>query len=115
MNFVADESVDAPVVHLLRENQYDIIYITEDYAGYSDKDVLELANKHKRILLTQDKDFGELVYRLKQIHSGVILLRLEGLKPEQKAKFVLNAIKHHDKELQNSFTIIQHRLIRIRK
>ena len=65
MKFLADESVDDPVVVLLRENTYDVDYIKELCPGANDEVVLKLALGSNSILITMDKDFGELVYRKK--------------------------------------------------
>lgn len=62
MKFVADEGVDAPIVKRLRENGHDAFYIAESDRGISDEEVLEIANAESRILITRDKDFGELVF-----------------------------------------------------
>jgi len=56
--------------------------------------------------LTQDKDFGDLFFRLRQAHFGVILIRLEDFKPHLEAQIVLNAINAHKDELTLSFTVI---------
>jgi len=92
-----------------------VVYILETNQGIDDEFILAKANADKRILLTQDKDFGELIFRLKNAHHGVILIRLEGYKPAEKAEIVLNAIGKHSNELINSFTVIQPNAIRIRK
>ncbi len=92
-----------------------MVYILETNQGIDDEFILAKANADKRILLTQDKDFGELIFRLKNAHHGVILIRLEGYKPSEKAEIVLNAILKHSNELINSFTVIQPNAIRIRK
>ncbi|GAC1596626.1 MAG: hypothetical protein NVS3B19_19080 [Ginsengibacter sp.] len=115
MNLLADEGVDKPIVDELRNNGFDVVYILETNQGVSDEFILAMANTDKRLLLTQDKDFGELVFRLKNAHHGVILIRLEGYKPALKAEIVLNAIIKHTDELINSFTVIQPNAIRIRK
>ena len=115
MNLLADEGVDKPIVDELRNNGFDVIYILETNQGVDDEFILAMANADKRILLTQDKDFGELVFRLKNAHHGVILIRLEGHKPALKAKIVLKAIVKHKDELINSFTVIQPNAIRVRK
>ena len=115
MNFLADEGVDSPRVVHLREQGFDVRYIAEFAGGQPDERVLEIANAENRILITTDKDFGELVYRLRQIHPGVILLRLAGLSPAEKGRLCENAIRTHSSELSDSFTVIQHRMIRIRK
>ncbi len=74
-----------------------------------------MANADKRLLLTQDKDFGELVFRLKNVLFGVILIRLEGYKPALKGEIVLTMLIKHKNELVKSFTVIQPNAIRIRK
>ena len=91
MNLLADEGVDKPIVDELRNNGFDVIYILESNQGVDDEFILAMANAGKRILITQDKDFGELVFRLKNAHHGVILTRLEGHKPALKAEIVFKS------------------------
>ena len=114
MKFLADESVDDPVVVLLGKNTYDVDYIKEVCPGANDEVVLKLALDSNSILITMDKDFGELVYRKKQQHTGVILLRLEGHTPMQRANIVLSVFEKHATELVSAFTVIQPNLSRIR-
>lgn len=102
MNLLADEGVDKPIVDLLRNNGFDVVYILKTNHGADDEFILAMANADGRILLTQDKDFGELVFRLKNAHYGVILIRLEGYKPALKAEIVLNMLIKHDDELIKS-------------
>jgi len=115
MNFVADEGVDAAIVELLRSNKYEVHYIAESEAGFDDESVLQIANETQSILITQDKDFGELVFRLRKIHHGVILIRMEGLKPLTKARIVKNAIDSQGDNLLNAFTVISPGAFKIRK
>lgn len=115
MRFVADEGVDAQIVRALRENKHDVLYIAESNAGESDDVILGFANKDNRILITRDKDFGELVFREKMIHSGIILNRLYELKAEEKAVLVVTVIEKYGEQLAASFTVIQPTKIRIRK
>ncbi len=53
-----------------------MLYVFESKRGATDEDVLALAFDQRRILLTEDKDFGELVYRLKKPAHGIILIRI---------------------------------------
>lgn len=115
MKFLADEGIDKPIVDLLRSENFDVVYILETYRGMDDDLIMAKANAEERVLLTQDKDFGELVFRLKQVHHGVILIRLEGYNPQAKASIVLNVIRKHNTRLKNSFAVIQPNAIRIRK
>jgi predicted nuclease of predicted toxin-antitoxin system len=83
--------------------------------GIPDDEVLNLANNKGEILLTSDKDFGELVFRLRIIAIGVVLIRLFGLSSNDKAEIITNAINQHADELLGAFTIISSKSIRIRK
>ncbi len=114
MKFVADKNLDFPIVQILRNNGHELIYILESYSGIKDDEVLRIANEAEAILLTQDKDFGELVFRLKHIHKGVILVRLDGKKPKEKAEIVLSIIEKHKNQLTNAFTVIYEDFVKIR-
>lgn len=114
MNFLADENVDRHIVERLRHEGFDVRYIAETDAGISDDEVLDLANIEESLLLTADKDFGELVFRLKKITVGVVLIRLAGLTPERKAKIVVETINKHGTELLNAFSVVTIGAIRIR-
>ncbi|MBI2836837.1 MAG: DUF5615 family PIN-like protein [Acidobacteria bacterium] len=92
-----------------------VLYVAESQQGAGDQDVLDLANSQDAPLLTQDKDFGELVYRLKRLHTGVILLRLAGLSAELKSDLTARAIRDHGVRLAGSFTVISVSIIRIRR
>lgn len=67
------------------------------------------------LLLTYDKDFGELVFRQNQLHAGVVLLRIGGLLAEKKADLVASVLREHEKELQDAFTVVSPGAVRIRK
>jgi predicted nuclease of predicted toxin-antitoxin system len=114
MNFLADEGVDKPIVDLLRTSGFDVHYILETHPGSLDEVVLGIANEENRILLTQDKDFGELVYRLKQVHQGVILIRLGTTPAPEKARLVNYVLLEYTDKLTNAFTVIQANAVRIR-
>ena len=114
MNLVADEGVDRQIVEQLRQEGHDLVYVAELAPSISDDDVLQQANDRNAALLTADKDFGELVFRLNRVAAGVILLRLEGLMPETKAAVVTRAIRDHETELLRAFSVITPGMIRIR-
>ena len=86
MKIVADESVDRQIVDRLRMDGHDVMSIAELDPGIDDETVLGHSLRTNAILMTADKDFGELVFRQHLIHSGVLLIRLAGLKPELKAE-----------------------------
>jgi len=98
----------------LRSVGYNVEYVAEKDAGISDDEVLEIANDKNTLLLTADKDFGELVFRQRRVTSGVVLIRLAGLSPTRKAEIVVSTIKKHGTELMHSFSVITPGAIRIR-
>lgn len=77
MNILADENIDPPVIDWLRSQGHDVFSVRESAPGATDFEVLEIATSHDRILLTQDKDFGELIFRNGMHTHGVILMRFD--------------------------------------
>lgn len=106
MKFIADENLGIKVPKFLQSLGFDIISVKLLIPGKLDQDVLALANKEKRILITLDKDFGELVFKEKLIHFGVILLRLKDESVENKKKVLLKLLQSR-KNLKGKFTVIR--------
>jgi len=115
MRFLADENVDKPIVKRLRDDGHTVLYVLEMEPGISDDEVIHLANQEFALLITADKDFGELVFRLRRIVNGIVLVRLAGLSPQSKAETVAIAIQVHADELTQNFTMITPGSVRIRK
>jgi predicted nuclease of predicted toxin-antitoxin system len=114
MNLLADENVDRQIVERLRRDGHVLVYVAEMAPGTSDNDVLAEANRQGAVLVTSDKDFGELVYRQGRIHAGVMLLRLAGLSPMAKAEIVSGVLRDRGAEIQDGFTVVSRRNVRIR-
>ncbi|MBW1822202.1 MAG: DUF5615 family PIN-like protein [Deltaproteobacteria bacterium] len=74
MKFFADECCDAGIIASLRKEEYDVIYALEEEPGLQDDEILKRAYVERRILLTEDKDFGELVFRLRKPAAGIVLI-----------------------------------------
>ena len=115
MNLLADESVDRQIVDRLRQDGHAVRYIAEMEPGISDDRVLDLANQEADLLLTADKDFGELVFRQGRLTSGILLVRLAGSSPAGKAEAVASAVNRHSGELPGAFAVLTSRSFRIRK
>ena len=115
MKFLADENVDKPIVERLRSDGHTVDYILEMEQGISDEKVIQRANEESALLLTADKDFGELVFRQGSIVYGVVLIRLAGLSPQRKAEVVAIAIQDHADELALNFSVITPGAVRIRR
>ena len=115
MKIVADENVDQQIVDRLRSDGHDVLFIAELDPGIDDDAVLRKSRESSAVLLTADKDFGELVFRQHSLHSGVILIRLAGLEPEAKAQLVATAFEEHADELKLGFAVLSKRTFRLRK
>lgn len=115
INVVADESVDAAITLALRNHSFTVYSVAENHPSITDEQVLTLANKHSALLITEDKDFGELVVRLRKKHQGILLIRLSGLTSEEKAGIVVKAIKNHFDEMRFAFSVIDFTKLRIKK
>jgi predicted nuclease of predicted toxin-antitoxin system len=115
VRIVADESVIVPLIASLRRVGHDVLAIREIQPGAEDNFVLDLALRANAVLITFDKDFGELIFRQKLLSSGVILVRLKGLSTITKTRIVLSCIEKYGSRLAQSFTVISPRIIRFRR
>lgn len=111
---LADESVDLAIVEALRAAGHDVTYVAEVLPGAPDGEVLAIAARQRRLLVTADKDFGELVFRRRQISAGVLLLRLAGATISEKQDIVTTCVGRHGSELSNRFSVQTVSTLRIR-
>lgn len=114
MRLLADECCDAALVTALRKEGHDTIYVAESAAGSTDRDVLALALRQRRILLTEDKDFGDLVVRMGMPAHGLILLRLKTPSANEKAAKLLSGPRKVGAESAGHYTIVQQDRVRSR-
>jgi predicted nuclease of predicted toxin-antitoxin system len=115
MKILADESVDKGIVVRLREDGHEVRYVAELSPGIMDEEVLALAREDKTLLLTADKDFGELIFRQGYVKHGIVLYRLAGLSSSEKAEIISLAITEHSEKLLQAFSVITEKAIRIRR
>lgn len=113
MRFLADESCDMAVVRALQGAGYDVVCISEMIPGAEDSEVIKCACSQRSILLTEDKDFGRLVYAYGKKTSGVIFLRYPISAREQIAKEVVELVKRERERLNGCFITVQTGKIRI--
>ncbi|HEY2725984.1 MAG TPA: DUF5615 family PIN-like protein [Parafilimonas sp.] len=114
MNIIADESLNFLFVSFLRENGFTIFSIAEKRPSVNDELILEMSLNSPSIIITEDKDFGELIFKLKREFSSVIFLRY-GLSEEDRIKkSLLSLLKNHLTELHKSFVTISLNRTRIR-
>jgi len=84
MNILADENTHAEIVRWLRGQGHDVLWAGESLGGQSDEGLLNIALQQHSVILTADLDFGKLVFQNKHHSHGIILLRLEHLKIQER-------------------------------
>ena len=110
MRFLIDENLGDRFVKVLSKHGYDVLFAGDIIRGSPDEKVLSFAAKENLVLVTEDKDFGELVFRLKKSATGVILLRASTTNPEKLFAMVKEAL---DKS-QGKFIVVKEGQIRVR-
>ena len=114
MRLLADENVPRTTVEVLRYSGYDLLWIREHRRGMADEEIVRLSISEDRVILTFDKDFGELVYRLRMKNTpGVILVRIQD--NQICSKKLLELLKEYDGKLRGYFTVLMENRIRRRK
>lgn len=114
MKFLADECCDAGLVASLRDFGHDVTYVIEQETGSSDDKVLTIAYNEGRILLTEDKDFRELVYRLRKPSVGVVLIRIDVRDRHMKWPRLRSLIDKYAERLPGHFVVIHSNRYRFR-
>jgi len=112
--FLVDESCDFCFVRSLRQNGYDVKAIVEVMSGASDLVVLQLGFEENRVLLTEDKDFGEWIFAHKNATAGVILLRYPSQTRVQMNLALVELVGKYSSRLENSYVVLEPGRARIR-
>ena len=115
IKFLADEGFSFPITSILKEMGYDVIWIGDFASGADDTKVFEISQKDGRIILTEDKDFGELAIRFKCKTSGIIFLRIEPDQKELRKQKMLDLVRNFSNKLKGHLTIIDEQKFRFRK
>jgi predicted nuclease of predicted toxin-antitoxin system len=111
--FLADESCDFAVVRALRTAGHDVVAVAEISRGAEDSSVVDLAVRQRRILLTEDKDFGQLVFASMQTTAGVIFIRFPSSARAQLPRVIVDLVGQMGDELAGAFAVVQPGRIRI--
>ena len=114
LQFLVDESTGIAVIRYLRGFGYDVLAVAEAMPKADDLDILARAVSERRILVTNDKDFGELVYRSGQAHHGVLLLRLHDKSSAKCVRVVKAILEQYEDQLTSHFIVATESTVRIR-
>jgi predicted nuclease of predicted toxin-antitoxin system len=114
MRFLVDESVSGAVTQYLRGYGHDVLAVAEVTPRALDSDILRRATVEDRIVITNDKDFGELIFRGSQAHHGVLLFRLNDESAVNQVQVLAGLLSQYADRLSGQFAVVSERRVRFR-
>ena len=114
MKIVADENIDSLLVRKLKLEGHEVLWIAKENPSIDDIEVLSFALEEDSLLITEDKGFGEKVYRDTHATSGVLLLRVHNLTREDAAELAATTVRERGNQLLRKFSVLTNRKLRIR-
>ena len=112
MRFLVDECTGQAVARWLRDHSHDVFSVYDQARGMADADVIAKASDESRILITNDKDFGELVFRQRTHHHGVIFLRLQDERFASKTDAIRKLLASYASQLPDAFVVVTETKVR---
>lgn len=103
MRFLVDECAGPTVAKWLREQGHEVFSVFDEAKGISDEDVLNMAVAEGRILITNDKDFGEMIFRERRHHKGIIFIRLNDERSANKINVIRHLLENYSERLPGQF------------
>jgi predicted nuclease of predicted toxin-antitoxin system len=115
LKFLIDVGVGKGIEGYFREEGYDTKAVRDIDSRMEDEKIIQTAVTENRMVVTMDKDFGELVYQGSMKHCGVLLLRLENANGIEKLRVVKHIMKNYSSQIKDCFCVYQNDRFRIRK
>jgi predicted nuclease of predicted toxin-antitoxin system len=112
MRFLVDECTGPTVAQWLEDQGHQVFSIFDETPGAFDVDLVQTAFEDNWILLTNDKDFGELVFRERRAHKGIILLRLQDERASNKINVLKQLLENYPDRLPDQFVVVTETKIR---
>jgi predicted nuclease of predicted toxin-antitoxin system len=112
VRFLVDECTGPAVARWLREQGHEVFSVYEEARGAEDAWIIQKAFDEDWILITNDKDFGEEVYRERRPHKGVVLLRLENERTANKIRTIQRLIDEYADRLPGQFAVVTETQVR---
>ena len=106
MRLLVDECVGPTVARRLREEGHEVFSVFDGARGATDEDIVRKAYRENWILITNDKDFGEKVFREGRPHSGTVLLRLREERPARQLRTILRVVRLYADRLAGRFSVV---------
>jgi predicted nuclease of predicted toxin-antitoxin system len=115
MKFLVDECTGPAVAAWLRDHNHDVYSVYDEARGADDNRVMQIALDQERILITNDKDFGEKVFRDNCPHVGIILMRLDDERPASKTEVLSHLLTTYSDRLLGAFTVVSEHRVKFTK
>jgi predicted nuclease of predicted toxin-antitoxin system len=115
MRFLVDECTGPAIARWLRHRQHDVFSVYEQARGMDDSDIIHKAFTENWILITNDKDFGEKVYREGWPHRGIVLLRLDDEQATNKIAVLRRVLASYSDRLADQFVVVTDTAVRFAK
>lgn len=115
LKFIVDECTGPHVARWLESDGYHVLSIYDEMRGIKDVEVLKIAQSDRRIIITNDKDFGEMVFRQRLAHPGIVLLRLDNERSKNKIDVLKKLLVNHLDELTGNFLVVTEKSVRVIK
>ena len=112
MRFLVDECTGPAVARWLKARHHEVFSVYESARGLSDDAVIEKASVEDRVLITNDNDFGEKVYKERRPHKGVVLLRLDDERASNKIETLRRLLDEYSEQLPDRFVVVTESRIR---
>src|SRR5215213_5548854 len=113
MRFLVDECTGSKVANWLRGTDYEVFSVFDEARGMTDDEILTKASVENWILITNDKDFGEMVFRERRAHHGVVFLRLDDERAANKIKVLEQLLGNYAEKLPEQFVTVTETKVRI--
>ena len=115
MRFLVDENFPYSAVDRLRRGGHDIAAVRDVMRGAPDEDVLARARSEDRVLITADKDFGEMIFARSDTAAGVLLVRSRSSSPAARVELAVRAVDDLGETLLGSFVVAGEDRVRVRR
>ena len=112
MRFLVDECVGPKTASWLRSQGYEVFSVFDSNRGADDEWIMKKCFEVRCVLLTNDKEFGDKVFRERARHKGVILLRLKDERPLSMIKVLSHLLRYHSSRLTDSFVVVTEKHVR---
>src|SRR5436309_15355738 len=115
MKFLVDECNGPEVARWLKEQGHDVFSVYDQARGINDDRVAQIAQSERRILITNDRGFGEKVFRERRPHHGVVFLRLANERSGNKIRVLEQLLNQHSDAIENRLVVVTETRVRFAK